>query len=578
MTTEEKTSRGRAAFFIFFCLLSSIFPKSAFTAVARRKIRNLSDIYAPVVVGHPPRNAFVGLVKLESGELRHYNYSTSDPFYIRSADHGLTWDKVKVPSFKCGADRKSPISGEYIRLVTYKKAVYCARSKGGIDGKWTFKKVWPEELVMLKPPIFVAGGKRVIVGCHSRKRIGSGALYSDDDGCTWRRSDLVQAPHHQSGGIHHGKRWNHGAVEPTIVELTDGQLWMIMRTAQDTHYESFSKDKGETWSDAVPSRFCGTITMPTMQRLKDGRLLFLWNNTTPLPEMNNPDGVWEDVFTNRDALHAAVSEDDGRTWIGFRELYLNQDRNRSDFAACATHDMSVHQTELVELPQEKILVSLGQGISRRLLVFDLKWLYEKAHAVDFSKGLDAVTTHQYLEGIKGHCAYNRITGAQLVDDAASEKKVLKLCNPLNEKLVIPNQGVVWNFPAADSGSLRIKVKFPEGSRGGRISLLDRWVNAGDRWSGLYVQYTLSLDGTLSLAEDTVFIPGRWHTLRFEWQNVTGKEKGEASCRVFLDNREIKRTLPLCRKTVNGISYLHIITGDEKDLAGVLFKGFEVKIK
>ena len=51
------------------------------------------------------------------------------------------------------------------------------------------------------------------------------------------------------------------------------------------------------------------------------------------PELWEPEleGRAETVFTNRDALHAAISEDDGKTWIGFREVALDPIRNRADF-------------------------------------------------------------------------------------------------------------------------------------------------------------------------------------------------------------------------------------------------------
>lgn len=82
--------------------------------------------------------------------------------------------------------------------------------------------------------------------------------------------EYSHSPDHQGGGFHKGIRWNHGAVEPTVVELKDGTLWMLMRTSQDFHYQAFSKDGGQTWGESEPSPFYGTITMPTLGRLADG--------------------------------------------------------------------------------------------------------------------------------------------------------------------------------------------------------------------------------------------------------------------------------------------------------------------
>lgn len=62
----------------------------------------------------------------------------------------------------------------------------------------------------------------------------------------------------------------------------------------------------------APTAFHSTLTNPHLLRLADGRILFFFNNTRPLPEQAKDDvwpplsedekrGVWEDVFTNRDA-------------------------------------------------------------------------------------------------------------------------------------------------------------------------------------------------------------------------------------------------------------------------------------
>ena len=529
-------------------------------------------VMEPLIVGVPPSNAFVGLVGLENDEIRHYNYGRNSPenqsFYIRSKDQGFSWDTVLVDNPWIGADEKSPVSGEYVRLATDGRRIVCIRSNGGIDGTWTKRIVYEGtvdegEYIMLKPPVFIRGGERILVGAHSTKRIGCGVFYSNDDGMTWKRSRFIQAPSHQPGGIHASYRWNHGAVEPTLVELSDGKIWMIARTAQDRHYESFSIDGGETWSAMKPSRFYGTITMPTMKRIGNDRLLFIWNNTTPLPEKPGNNGIWEDVFTNRDVLHAAISEDDGETWIGFRELILNPNRNDPQYAESdqsLSLDMSVHQNQFIELANGNILVSLGQHRQhRKLLLFNPAWLYETGGQDDFSNGLANWSTHLYQKGIVGHCAYNRSEGARLVaDPLAAGNKVLNIGRSDSDDLEIPNQGAVWNFPALQKGWFQTSVYIPDGSFGGQLCLSDRWFNPCDTTAYLFAIYKFDL------SELTNNI---WHQLHFEWDL---KNKAD-SCLVKDENGNVLKTIPLNHSCKNGISYVHFISTAERSDKGFFIR-------
>ena len=540
-----------------------------------------NNVYEPTVVGSPPDNAFVGLVRLDKGEIRHYNYGEGSKsekyFYIRSVDNGHNWDTVYVESQWIGADVKSPITGEYIRLATGENGLIAVRSEGGIDGYWTKSEVYTSEeeqgaYIMLKPPVFIRNGKRVIVGAHSTARIGCGVFYSDDDGVTWQRSEFVNAPPHEIGGVHKGVRWNHGAVEPTVIELNDGRIWMLARTAQDQHFQSFSEDGGETWSEMQPSRFYGTITMPTIGRLNDGRILFIWNNTTPLPEKEGVNGVWEDVFTNRDALHAAISNDDGKTWKGFRELYLNPKRNDFDYKNAdrsKSLDMSVQQSQFVELPNGEVLVSLGQHPElRKMLIFNPNWLNETSRVDDFSEGLDNWSTFLYKKGVVGHCAYNRAHGAQLVPNPEAEgKEVLKVARIDNDELEISNQGAVWNFPALHKGRFETAVYIPEGSQRGRMSLTDRWFNPSDTTAYQFAMYNLDLSGLEQ---------NRWNDLVLEWDLMNDDNQ---ICTVKDNEGNDIATLPLNFNTVNGISYVHFIsTAEKEDTKGFLIERVEAKAK
>lgn len=519
---------------------------------------SLDSIFAPVRVGDVPSDAYIGLSKLESGEIRHYNYgeqADEGTFYLSSMDNGLSWKKVNYPKDMLFADRKSPISNEYIRLVGMNNymGVYAIRTIGGLDGGRTLTKVANTRSIMLKPPVFIRNGKRIVVAGHGGVTPkGCYTYISDDDGITWQRSNIVTAPDHKAGGVHKGIRWNHGAVEPTVVELNDGKLWMLMRTSQDKHYESFSQDGGMTWTEARPSVFYGTITMPTMERLSDGRLIFFWCNTTPLPEMATANGVWDDVFTNRDATHVAISEDDGKTWIGFRELRLNPNRNDNDYASNATGvDRSVHQAQMLEVAPNKILVATGQhALLRAMYLFDTNWLYEKSRYCDFSDELSQWSVFNYIKGIKGHCAYDRIAGCELLAHPQDvSKKILRVKHMTDNTLVSDIRGAVWNFPTMKKGSFTTRIRISKESEGVSLLLNDRWFNPSDDVARSECMYELPLNQKqLPIRDD------KWHTLTITW-NI---EEKNASARVFIDGKPCSVRIPLRNPSVIGINYVHFI--------------------
>ena len=529
---------------------------------AQTVVPDLEQIHAPVIIGVVPCDAYVGLSKMKDGEWRHYNYgenaSSQRPLYLSSRNQGKTWEIKYLPKDLPYADQQSPVSGEFLRIFTGNGKVYALRTEGGLEGGRSIIKIDDKLGIMNKPPIFIRNGKRVISAAHRTDRSGAYVYYSDDDGRSWKISQQVNAPKHVKSGFHQGVRWNHGAVEPTIVELKDGCLWMIMRTAQDKHYQSFSTDGGETWSEATPSPFYGTITMPTLYRMHDGRLLFFWCNTTPLPELPTATGVWDDVFTNRDAVHVAISEDDGKTWKGFRELMLNGERNSNQFGNTVSgQDKSVHQVQAVEVAPGKILVAAGQHAQcRRLLLFDVDWLYESIRSNDFSDGLSQWSAFRYYKGIVGHCSYNRQEEPILVAHPDHPNaKAMQLTYTPNDSLLQDNQGAVWNFPAAKDGFVKLNMKFPKGSRSIDMVLNDRWFNPTDTVAKYQCMYTIPLNRKQLRIHDEA-----WHSVTIHWQ-----QNKPAVVRV--DGR--KRTiLPIQSSTEHGISYLHLLGGRDIDTTGI----------
>ena len=345
-------------------------------------VGSLGAAEPPRIVGVPVADAGRGLVRVSAKKIRSYPGKGGREF-VQSTDNGLTWRTFELPASYPDATclakespsiERNPNTGEFLRiepLYRQKDQEGIYRSNGGLDGKWQRVEDSAGKPILisgiLRNPLWVNSGKRVVVPGHGG---GCWTWFSDEQGQTWKRSNKVNAPAHQIGGVHRGTRWNHGMVEGTIAELKDGRLWMVARTAQDQHWETFSDDFGETWSAAEPSRFWGTITMPTFHRMEDGRLLFLWSNTTALPEVKRlKKRGGEDVFTNRDALHAAISEDDGKTWIGFREVVLDEHRNDPDYAVTAgSNDRGKHQSEVVQLDENRVLLSCGQHHGRALVV------------------------------------------------------------------------------------------------------------------------------------------------------------------------------------------------------------------
>ena len=546
-------------------LLSTALIYASLSVQAQHIPSTIDSIFAPVRVGTPPSDAYIGLSRLEDGEIRHYNFgeqAVPGNFYLSSKDNGLTWKKVNTPVGMPFADRQSPVSKEYIRVTHMPgMGVYCIRTEGGLNGGRSIIKIADTHSIMVKPPIFIKGGKRIVVAAHGDVTPkGCYTYVSDDDGLTWKRSNIVTTPNHEKGGFHKGIRWNHGAVEPTVIELNDGKLWMIMRTSLDYHYEAFSEDGGLTWSETRPSPFYGTITMPTMNRLEDGRLLFFWCNTTPLPEMETANGVWDDVFTNRDVTHVAISEDDGKTWIGFRELYLTPKRNDTEYAGGGM-DRSTHQAQMVEVAPGKVLASIGQHETfRSMVIFDVDWLYETERFNDFSDGLEQWTVFNYIKGIKGHCSYNRIAGCELLPHPQKEgKQVLQVKYQSDASLVSDTRGAVWNFPCMKQGTFKTSIRIPQGSEDVYLVLNDRWMNPSDTVARHECMYEVKLDRKqLGIRDD------QWHEVKISWD----LQKKNTSASIQVDGKKRNLRIHLKRPTLHGISYAHFMACPAKENPGI----------
>ena len=120
-------------------------------------------------------------------------------------------------------------------------------------------------------------------------RLVSMAVVSSDGGKTWKPGtelDIGGAGDHD------------GALEPCVVELKDGRVWMLIRTTKGRFWESFSTDGGLVWSPPQATSIESAMAPGHLARLADGKLALAWNR---------PHG-------QRSELHLALSTDEGKTW------------------------------------------------------------------------------------------------------------------------------------------------------------------------------------------------------------------------------------------------------------------------
>lgn len=573
----------------------------------------MAAIVAPTVVAVPPYMVYRSFCVLPDGRLRHYGRTMvgkrATRCYIESDNLGLDWRLVThVSEADVGAMARCPWAPYYLTVYDDRTA---PRTPDGRRPLCAYRSVigpgdCHPEIFPFEPSVRMGFYEQphplptwrrwALGGASSWQKDGyhPRVALSKDDGRTWTIQELKSVDASAIVPPDQMRRWNNGCCEPSIVEMQDGRVWMIVRATPDNHYLYVSADGGETWDG--PSKmpaFYASNTWPNIMRLRDGRLLFFWNNTWPYPKGKVTDyselwpGSWEDlgrgesVFTNRDAIHAAISEDDGKTWIGFREVLLNEIRNDADFRQQGNGpideiDKSVHQSQAFELPNGKVIVAIGQNpAARRIVIFDPKWLYETSRTEDFRHGLGGVTTHLYVRSLSGgyrkwagHCAWNRVAGALLVPEPdktgrAAVREVLQLCRNPDKRLVSDRQGVVWNFPAARKGTVTLTCRI-DGS-GFRLALCDRWFNASDE------QVAGKSPAVFEVTEKTLGGFRTWADVDVAWD--ADARTVTLSCGT---HREVK-PFSLDGFSPAGLSYLHLQTlAEGEDTKGTYFKAFGKK--
>ncbi len=520
----------------------------------------------------PPGKA---IVTLPGGELAIlYMVSGKHCASIRSSDGGATWSEPRVEfEFRNPAgvpvvlvDREGELHAFMLvrrgsgrrPTVDYFYDIWHAATRDG-RSRWSDpKRIFEGYVGALNGVLQLESGRIVlpqqfwVPGLRSEPPTGSHVVTtstSDDGGRSWRLSPARLTSPCRSGYI--GS--NYGATEPVAVQLRDGRVWMLIRTQTGFLYESFSPD-GVEWSEARPTRFRSSNSPANLLRLPDGRLVVFWNNC------ENPSRVdGEPVYTTRDALHVAISADEGRTWKGYREAFRDPNRNQPP---PRRGDRGTAYPFSTATRDGKIILATGQGQGRIALVrIDPEWIGATTREDDFSAGLEGWCVFKPF-GPAEYYWRDRAQGPRLVDHPTREgAKALQVRRP-DEK---SGDEAVWNFPAAGQGHVSLRVQLAEGFGGGVIALADRFIQPTEPAAERLEVFRLHVDAGGRIEGGPVLAKGRWHSLRLSW------DLNRNRCSVAVNGRAAL-VLPRLNDASDDLSYLRLrSSATSPDPAGMLIE-------
>lgn len=297
--------------------------------LARSQNKGIADSTNTVLRLEPgtddPRNSEGDFITLKDGRIlfvfSHFTGSDGGDFghaYLASrysTDNGKTWSREDQLVVKQEATINT-MSVSLLRLNNGSIALFYLRVNSTSDCiPWMRistdeAKTWsePVQCITDRKGYFVVNNNRVIQlkngrllmpaayhyvpeGGEWNEKAGHGRIYcyySDNNGQTWTPGKEVANP---------DKVINQ---EPAVVELKNGNIFMLIRTNSGAQYSAYSKDNGETWSAAGRSNITSPTSPASIARIPaTGDLLLVWNNTTN---------------QKRTPLNIAISKDEGKTW------------------------------------------------------------------------------------------------------------------------------------------------------------------------------------------------------------------------------------------------------------------------
>ncbi|EPR71788.1 sialidase family protein [Cyclobacterium qasimii] len=333
------------------------------------------------------------------------------------------------------------------------------------------------------------------------------SMYSDDGGESW---DISKNPIEIE--IDNTKTTRYGGIEPELVEMRNGKIWMLIRTTHGVLYQSFSEDGGESWEEASPTSFISSDSPSSVLRLKDGRLIMFYNSCQ---RWDNPNSY---AMGGREVLHAAISADDGLTWKGNREVAIE------NAEVPEKGDRGSAYSSAIEIEDGKILLVSGQGESKAVYTLEADWLNEKSQV-------------KYLS-------------FDAMQEGPSADLGKEIAKSLGDTLVFSSlslQDAIINFPASKKGSLQIGPLLASELYDLEFAMTDHFSAPSDSVAFSASMFHFAVSEYLDkkkVSEEVI--------LRMEW-NLTASN---AQLQVFIGKDQLA-TFNSDRATYMGLNYLRI---------------------
>lgn len=257
------------------------------------------------------------LISQDEGKTWEEHEIFEDPSKFRiSNERGLlqTSNGIVTLAFMNLAERHFPWEKEILDAPGARLPTYTARS---LDGGKTWRdvqKIHNDYTGAIRTMMETQNGSVVFTSMMLRHNPAHNAVVtyaSRNDGKDWERSTIIDV-----GGIGH----HSGVMEGTFEQLSDGNLWMLMRTNWGIFWQATSEDNGLKWKDVKPTAIWASSAPGLLKRLKSGRLILLWNQLYPEGKneytLNKGGSEWSEIqiSNHREELSMAFSDDEGKNW------------------------------------------------------------------------------------------------------------------------------------------------------------------------------------------------------------------------------------------------------------------------